>query len=675
MYAGQRVLLVVLISLLDRLQLSQASLVKRRSVRVNTESFLHSRASGPEVVEEPASLDADSRIIGELEVSINKEPQADEVAVQSSTSGPSVFVAIFSSKQNWWRRHTLRKALVHGAAAAPGFFTAKFAICAKDQLPKALDLEAKKFGDMLFLECEEGLARTLLTRKFLATVQEYNNSFADRFTHVMRVDDDTFVSWGRLQRIVTGAKVGDLSYMGFAMAAGRPVNRDKNSPWYQPEESFPGKVYPQYMVKGQGYLLSRALVDIILREDVASANMLSNEDQAVGVWVEEVRQNGIKVDVVEIPGTEGRLENSNQTWSKYPFVLHHMLKGDTIRCLAEAEAKGDPDRQIGDCFHDSMFVAVFSARRNVEKRRHLRNTTPLAEGLFKHTKMKFVLCDDPDLQDEMKDILVAEMDEFDDIMLLDCEEGYARTLLTKKLIATMRAYVKNYGERSLFMKVDDDTFVSWNKLRKIISEQARPERVYMGVMGPAGVKVNRDVNSLWYQPADVYPDETYPQVMEGGPGYILGSELVRRILASGITKDRLLSNEDQAMGVWVDSVKKAGTPVNVVVIPGTDGYRPEFDACYGRWEDYPFYLHHNLKPETISCLAQLEQARDGSRTIDACFPDCIKLTATALNAKIGEVSSEVQSTMGKLRSLEGELEGIMKGFQWMTAQVGNLSVS
>merc|ERR1719329_1100648 len=107
--------------------------------------------------------------------------------------------------------------------------------------------------------------------------------------------------------------------------------------------------------------------------------------------------------------------------------------------------------------------------------------------------------------------------------------------------------------------------------------------VYMGIKGPMTMSVNRDVNTPWYQPKELYPNETYPLFMEGGSGYILGRGLVRDIVEDGVADDNILSNEDQATGVWVNALKLRGEPVDYVSVPGTDGYRPEFDVCTGKW--------------------------------------------------------------------------------------------
>lgn len=604
----------------------------------------------------------------------NLEGGSASSEVTEGVAPAPIFVAVFSARGNWYRRHTVRKALRYGRHSHPYLRAAQFVLCNNASADRThgptLDFEQRKYGDVLLIDCTEGLERTLLTRKLIEMMRVYNSTLAKDYKYFMRVDDDTFVSWNRLQRLLAGA--GEYAYVGSAVKAGRPVNRDMGSPWYQPEDSYPAQVYPLYMVKGQGYLLSNALLGHILESGVATENILSNEDQAVGVWVDKVKQSGVNVEMVEVPGVDGNVAGmmAAATWSQYPWTLHHRIKSDSINCLAAVDADGNSSRGIGDCFVDTMFVAVFSARANFEKRAHLRNTLSYAEGVNKRATVRFVLCDE---QDEYSETVALEVKANKDAIVLPCKEGYAPTLLTLKLIASLEIYLRSYGDHSLFMKVDDDTFVSWSRIRKWVSEQSQTDVSYIGILGPDHMKVNRDNESAWYQPPDVYPNETYPPIMEGGPGYIVGGELVRRLFAASIPHQHLLSNEDQALGVWMDILKRSGSPVNMMSIPGTDGYKPEFDTCFGSWAEYPFFLHHKLEPSTITCLAQVEQSGDPSKPIDACFPDCVKLTATALNGRLTDMFSEVRVTLAKLQTLESDLTSLSQGMHWVSQKIANSS--
>jgi len=589
---------------------------------------------------------------------------------------PSMFVAVFSARENFARRHSIRNSMRNAGNQSQGRILARFVVCLNDDGARpAIQKESAEFDDLLFLPCEEGLGRTLLTKKLLSTIRVYHREYAFERALFMRVDDDTFVAWKRLQNFLR-AHEGSLenAYMGVTVPAGHFVNRDSTSPWYQPESSYPAKWYPIYMEKGPGYILGRALVARILEEGIADANILSNEDQACGVWVSKAKQkHDVPVSYVTLPGTHNYKplvsDSQRRTWGDYPFLLHHQLNGDVISCLASVDSQGQTDAMIEHCFTDTMFIAVFSARGNERRRNLVRKMFQSADEGSGRIIAKFALCSNA--EDGLDTSLVQENQRTGDLLVLGCEEGYVRTKLTKKLLLAMQVYRDQYNDRALFMKVDDDTFVSWRRLLPFIAGRQEIEYAYMGIPAPEDVKVNRDPESPWYQPVETYSHDTYPSSMEGGPGYIMGWDLVRRILDEGIAEHNLLSNEDQAAGFWVDILRRKGVPVHFVSIPGTDGYRPEYDACYGKWKDYQFMLHHHLEPDVIACLAKLDAEGNTDVSIDHCFADCVGLTTAGLEGKLDMVAGEVQRAITKLQAMKRVVQEARSSIRWLSSRAAS----
>merc|ERR1719450_1211464 len=105
------------------------------------------------------------------------------------------------------------------------------------------------------------------------------------------------------------------------------------------------------------------------------------------------------------------------------------------------------------------------------------------------------------------------------------------------------------------MKVDDDTFVAWSRLWPLIARgwENYTENVYMGTLKPEG-RPTRDPFNAFYEPLETFPHERYPKSADGGPGYILGGSLVRRIVNERIADRWILHNEDKAVAVWVDDL-------------------------------------------------------------------------------------------------------------------------
>lgn len=299
---------------------------------------------------------------------------------------------------------------------------------------------------------------------------------------------------------------------------------------------------------------------------------------------------------------------------------------------------------VGAC--PSMFVAIFSREDAAEQRSLLREMWVGVDTLFERSDAdagaqgdmigkamvngwanlvaNFVICTS---NGQTPKALEKEASDFGDLLFLDCEEGYGHGLLTRKTLATMRAFRSQFSDQELFMKVDDDTFVARRRLCDTILTSTGDgnhdalAHSYMGVVTPkAGEALpHREQDSKFYEPPEVYPNATYPRSMEGGPGYILGRELVEKMLDKKIPGKNMLWVEDKAVGVWVNKLEDQGVKVNWVDIPGTDGYSIWQD--HGRWGDYPYILRHHLTGRQISCLERLAEKDDKNAPVDGCFGD------------------------------------------------------
>lgn len=548
----------------------------------------------------------------------------------------------------------------------------RFAVCAgDDDDSESIRMESETHEDISAFRCEDGMERTQLTKKVVLAMEAYRARHPDASALFMRVDDDTFVAWNRLRQFIATQKETSIQYMGVPIAAGHFVNRNRSSIWYQPEESYAASTYPLYMQHGPGYLIGGHLVRQILDSRVATENLLSNEDQAVGVWIDLLRQSGADVKVTALNGTT---EYRNlvpgslpwKRWSDYPYVLHHKVKADAMECLTSLDIAADAGSALDTCFQDSMLVTIFSARRYMKRRALIRKMSKNADPGSGRIVAKFAICSGSN--DTLSGKLAAEESQYHDLLLLDCEEGYQRTRLTRKLHLAMKAYYASFGDKSLFMKVDDDTFISWKRLQSLTARLSDSSNVYMGIPALEGMKVNRDPKSSWYQPLADYPAESYPTFQEGGPGYVLGWNLVRKILHEGIAGKNVLSNEDQAAGVWVNMVRQKGVPVRYVSIPGTDGYKPEYDLCHGTWQEYKYTLHHRLDAKAIACLAEVEAKNEDAVKIDTCFENCMVQTATRLQDQLISINSRVDAEIGKLQALKRVVSEASEGFSWLATQ-------
>jgi hypothetical protein len=309
-----------------------------------------------------------------------------------------------------------------------------------------------------------------------------------------------------------------------------------------------------------------------------------------------------------------------------PAVLATSFDAAAVAALSS----GRSSRQRSSSPPPELFVAVFTARKTpMENRSTLRALWQEVDAGSGNICARFIVC--RNMSDSYEPALQAEAASHGDMLFLPCDEGYAKGLLTKKVIASMKAYgeasktehLDTCLNRPLFMKVDDDAFVDGHRFREGLAAAARlyGESMYAGVqvVNPDNLVVIKDPSNQWFEPEDVWPHDTYPSCMYGGPGYILGRSLIQRILDEGIAERHILWNEDRAVGVWVDALRNLSISVNFVQIAGCNGFSNDYPVMSGPWGLYPYVLHHHLSHACIQCLVNLTRTNNPDVETDACF--------------------------------------------------------
>jgi len=279
----------------------------------------------------------------------------------------------------------------------------------------------------------------------------------------------------------------------------------------------------------------------------------------------------------------------------------------------------------------SMFVAVLSAQVNDKRRDAIRDMwAHMGDGYGNQIKAKFGICTNGSAPEE----LLQEAKQHDDVMLLDCEEGYLNGILTRKVATAMTAYINHYHQYDMFMKIDDDTWMSSSRLCDFMKQNEQEgiqiSQAYMGVFAEGTESMTskhppiRDTSSAWFEPYTKFAKPYYPTSAKGGPGYILPRDFVKEIIQNGIAKDNELNNEDKAVGVWVTKLKEI-KQVQYINIPGTDGYdeHTAWIPTTGSFQEYPFIVHHHLEGQTIACMQRLEESGNPDSTINHCFTEAL----------------------------------------------------
>jgi len=302
------------------------------------------------------------------------------------------------------------------------------------------------------------------------------------------------------------------------------------------------------------------------------------------------------------------------------FVLRLLDPCAAFVQVAQRLTQGIPQSQ------PRLFITVLSAWDYTSRRAIFRNAWKTA-NLGKRYKIKFAICVDGQA---VAPPLEHEANKFDDIIFLACAEGVNGGRLSQKVLASMNAF-HQLSYYNFLMLVEDDTFVAWHRLRRFLQVQqatwgekhgnAPFETAYVGIATQERRVVDRDSTSPWYQSDTVYEAETYPIYMER-LGFILGRDIVRGIVENNIGEARMLSNAEQAVGVWVDTLKKRGVPVRYVKLPGRSVDEPDGDHCNTTWQEYQFILQHGMLDKDHQCLSEIDSMNNNSTRIGHCFYRC-----------------------------------------------------
>lgn len=172
--------------------------------------------------------------------------------------------------------------------------------------------------------------------------------------------------------------------------------------------------------------------------------------------------------------------------------------------------------------------------------------------------------------------------------------------LTRKTITMMRWASTNY-EFQYMLKTDDDSFVRIDKLLEKLSQKPK-EKYYSGYnIGP--YKPDRNPNSQYYIPRDLYPPERGPNLISGS-GYVLSQDNVKFLAEK--SKDPsavILRLEDVNTMAWLETIGVKG-----VSFPE---FRPGHCPCMNS-----MFLTHWCPPEKIRKFYENSLTGDGTMCRD-----------------------------------------------------------
>lgn len=145
----------------------------------------------------------------------------------------------------------------------------------------------------------------------------------------------------------------------------------------------------------------------------------------------------------------------------------------------------------------------------------------------------------------------------DDFLVLDVRESYNN--LTMKTMMFLRWFVL-HGRAAYVLKMDDDTFPHFDPIVTQLRQEAN-DYSHFGLLFSCAPVLKE---TKWAENPQVWNHSFFPRYMQGS-GYFLSSSLVHELAGRSYERNsrKMLNNEDAAVGVWIDLMRKENPKVHV----------------------------------------------------------------------------------------------------------------
>ncbi|CAN6443819.1 unnamed protein product [Victoria cruziana] len=227
----------------------------------------------------------------------------------------------------------------------------------------------------------------------------------------------------------------------------------------------------------------------------------------------------------------------------------------SVSLATSGDVRADPDsggRVVGGMRRRKVmgFVGIQTGFGSAGRRRSLRKTWMPAdrEGLRSLEEatglvFRFVIGKTSNPRTMLD--LRKEIEEYDDFMLLDIEEGYNN--LPHKTLAFFRSAYGLY-DADFYVKADDDIYLRPDRLSALLAKERSHHLTYLGCMKRGSVFT--DPKLKWYEPLSHLIGSEY-FLHAYGPIYALSVEVVASLAALPNNSLRMFSNEDVTVGAWM----------------------------------------------------------------------------------------------------------------------------
>ncbi|XP_017239779.2 beta-1,3-galactosyltransferase GALT1 [Daucus carota subsp. sativus] len=209
-----------------------------------------------------------------------------------------LFIGVFSTATNFKHRMSIRRTWMQYDAVKSGSVAVRFLVgLHKSQMVnKELWDEVHTYEDIQLMPFTDYY--NLITLKTLATCIFGSQVVSAKY--VMKTDDDSFVRVDEVIASLERLKVRESLLYGLIDSDSKP-QRNHNSKWYISPEEWPEETYPPW-AHGPGYIVSGDIANTIYKKHrKGELKMFKLEDVAMGLWIAEMRKEGLEVSFINEP--------------------------------------------------------------------------------------------------------------------------------------------------------------------------------------------------------------------------------------------------------------------------------------------------------------------------------------------------------------------------------------
>lgn len=271
----------------------------------------------------------------------------------------------------------------------------------------------------------------------------------------------------------------------------------------------------------------------------ADANISSRENQ--GVYPTQPDPNFQNVLAANTSQRDDADLSAVITHGPYPYIIN------------------EPDKCADNTAAPFLVLLIATEARQVEARNAIRQTwgnESVAPALG-FIRLFLLGKKDGELGLLQQRMLEAESRRHHDIIQQDFLDSYKN--LTIKTLMGLNWVAMHCPHTSYVMKTDSDMFVNTEYLIfKLLRPELEPRRNYFTGNNMRGYAPNRNKNSKWYMPPELYPGDKYPTFCSG-TGYVFSGDLARKIYQVSL-RIRHLHLEDVFVGICLASLEIEPTP-------------------------------------------------------------------------------------------------------------------